>query len=56
MKKARHSEEKIIAAVRQMEGGRKSSDVAREMGVRAASYLRETGVSHQVYNRVRMEL
>ena len=37
MKKSRHSEEKIIAAVRQMEGGRKTSDVAREMGVCAAT-------------------
>ena len=33
MKKSRHSEEKIIAAVKQMEGGRKTADVARELGV-----------------------
>lgn len=33
MKKSRHSEEKIIAAVKQLEGGRKTADVAREMGV-----------------------
>ena len=33
MKKSRHSEEKVIAAVKQMEGGRKTSDVARELGV-----------------------
>lgn len=33
MKKSRHSEEKIIAAVKQLEGGRKTSDVARELGV-----------------------
>jgi putative transposase len=37
MKKSRHSEEKIIAAVRQMEGGRKSAEVARELGVSAAT-------------------
>jgi putative transposase len=37
MKKNRHSEEKIIAAVRQMEGGRKTADVAREMGVCAGT-------------------
>lgn len=33
MKRSRHSEEKIIAAVKQLEGGRKTADVAREMGV-----------------------
>lgn len=33
MKKSRHSEEKIIAAVKQLEGGRKAADVARELGV-----------------------
>ena len=27
MKKSRHSEEKIIAAVKQMEGGRKTAEV-----------------------------
>jgi putative transposase len=37
MKKSRHSEEKVIAAVRQMEGGRKTAEVAREMGVSAAT-------------------
>lgn len=37
MKKSRHSEERIIAAVRQMEGGRKASEVARELGVSAAT-------------------
>jgi len=37
MKQSRHSEEKIIAAVKQMEGGRKTGDVAREMGVSAAT-------------------
>ena len=31
MKKSRHSEEKVIAAVKQMEGGRKAADVARSM-------------------------
>jgi hypothetical protein len=35
MKKSRHSEEKIIAAVKQMEGGRKTTEVARELGVSA---------------------
>jgi putative transposase len=33
MKKSRHSEEKIIAAVKQMEGGRKAAEIARELGV-----------------------
>lgn len=33
MKRSRHSEEKIIAAVKQVEGGRKAADVARELGV-----------------------
>ena len=37
MKKSRDSEEKIIAAVKQMEGGRKTAEVAREMGVSAAT-------------------
>ena len=37
MKKGRHSEEKMIAAVKQVEGGRKAPDVAREMGVSAAT-------------------
>jgi len=37
MKKGRHSEEKMIAAVKQVEGGRKAADVAREMGVSAAT-------------------
>ena len=35
MKKSRHSEEKVIAAVKQMEGGRKTADVARENFERA---------------------
>jgi len=33
MKKARISEEKIIAAVKQMEAGRAAKDIARELGV-----------------------
>jgi putative transposase len=33
MKKAKHSEEKIIGAVKQMEAGRSAKEVAREMGV-----------------------
>ena len=37
MKKSRHSEQKIIAAVKQMEGGRKTAEVARELGVSAAT-------------------
>lgn len=37
MKKSRHSEEKIIAAVKQVEGGRKAGEVAREMGVSEAT-------------------
>ena len=37
MKKGRHSEEKMIAAVKQVEGGRKAPDVAREIGVSAAT-------------------
>jgi putative transposase len=37
MKKSRHSEEKMIAAVRQMQGGRKTGEVARELGVSAAT-------------------
>ena len=37
MKKSRHSEEKVITAVKQMEGGRKTADVARELGVSAAT-------------------
>jgi putative transposase len=35
MKKSRHSEEKIIATVKQVEGGRKTAEVARELGVSA---------------------
>jgi putative transposase len=37
MKKSRHSEEKIIAAVKQVEAGRKAGEVAREMGVSEAT-------------------
>jgi putative transposase len=33
MKKAKHSEEKIIGAVKQMEAGRPVKELAREMGV-----------------------
>ena len=33
MKKAKHSEEKIIRAVKQMEAGRPVKELAREMGV-----------------------
>ena len=37
MKKSRHSEEKIIGAVKEIEGGRKTAEVARELGVSAAT-------------------
>jgi putative transposase len=37
MKKSRHSEEQIIAAVKQMEAGRKTAEVAREVGVSEAT-------------------
>ena len=37
MKKSRHSEVKIIAAVKQVVGGRKAGEVAREMGVSEAT-------------------
>ena len=33
MKKTKHSEEKIIGAVKQLEAGRRVKEVAREMGV-----------------------
>jgi putative transposase len=33
MKKTKYTEEKIVAAVRQMEGGRATKEVARELGV-----------------------
>jgi putative transposase len=33
MKKTKHSEEKIIAAVKQLEAGRSAKEVAREAGV-----------------------
>lgn len=33
MKKTKYSEEKIVAAVKQMEGGRATKEVARELGV-----------------------
>jgi putative transposase len=37
MEKSRHSEEKIIAAVKQMEGGRNTAEVASELVVSAAT-------------------
>ena len=37
MKKSRHSEEKKIATVKQMVGGRKTGEVARELGVSEAT-------------------
>ena len=33
MKKTKYTEEKIVAAVKQMEGGRPTKEVARELGV-----------------------
>jgi putative transposase len=33
MKKTKYTEEKIVAAVKQIEGGRATKDVARELGV-----------------------
>jgi putative transposase len=33
MKKTKHSEEKIIGAVKQMEAGRSAKEIARELGV-----------------------
>ena len=33
MKKAKHSEEKIIGAVKQLEAGRSAKEIARELGV-----------------------
>jgi putative transposase len=33
MKKTKHSEEEIIAAVKQLEAGRAAKDLARELGV-----------------------
>jgi putative transposase len=33
MKKTKHSEEKIIAAVKQLEAGRSAKELARELGV-----------------------
>lgn len=33
MKKTKHSEEKIIGAVKQMEAGRPTKEIAREVGV-----------------------
>ena len=36
----RHSEEQIIYALRQVEGGRKIADICRELGVTEQSYHR----------------
>ena len=33
MKKTKHSEEQMVAAVKQIEGGRPTKEVARELGV-----------------------
>ena len=33
MKKTKHTEEKIIGAVKQLEAGRPAKDIARELGV-----------------------
>ena len=37
MKKTRHSEEQIIGALKQVEAGRKVSELARELGVSEAT-------------------
>ena len=37
MKKTRHTEEQIIGALKQMEAGRKVSEMARELGVSEAT-------------------
>jgi putative transposase len=37
MKKGRHTEEQVIAAVKQMEAGRKAKELARELGVSEAT-------------------
>ena len=37
MKKTRHSEEQIIGVLKQMEAGRKVSELARELGVSEAT-------------------
>ncbi|OFW00059.1 MAG: transposase [Acidobacteria bacterium RIFCSPLOWO2_12_FULL_54_10] len=37
MKKSRHSEEQIIGVLKRMEGGRKVSELAREVGVSEAT-------------------
>ena len=37
MKKARHTEEQIIGALKQMEAGRKVAEMARELGVSEAT-------------------
>jgi hypothetical protein len=38
MKKARYSEEQIIAVLKQMEAGRKVGDLARELGERSGTH------------------
>ena len=40
MKKTRHTEEQIIGALKQMEAGRKVSEMARELGVSEATGTR----------------
>ncbi len=37
MKKSRYTEEQVIGAVKQMEAGRKAKELARELGVSAAT-------------------
>jgi hypothetical protein len=37
VKKTRHSEEQIIGALKQMEAGRKVTELARELGVSEAT-------------------
>jgi putative transposase len=37
MKRSRYTEEQVIGAVKQMEGGRKAKEVSRELGVSEAT-------------------
>src|SRR4051812_8345889 len=46
MKKTKHSEEKIIAAVKQLDGGRPVNELARELGVKdQTQYTRKSKYS-----------
>jgi hypothetical protein len=45
MSRSKHSEAQMIAAVKQLEAGRKAEDVAREVGQRAHDLCQESEVS-----------